>query len=263
MGVGAAIGGAVAIGGARRAKKAGAEAAGQAEELIGMSREQWEWGKERVGEWDELAEEFRTALNGLADEYGVFAQQIWDNWENSFGDMRQNLIDYYNNLDPAKYSSMWKANIEDQMQKEWQQLDQTMAQSGIYTSGMKQQLAKEMSMQQAEANAMADLQAPDYVMQQKNQFYGAYGAPERNQALGFQENAMNWRQNALMQADLFDKAVKLTGLVLTKLDGTAKGGIVIGIKHQLNLPVKLIGVGEKTGDLRDFKVNEFVEAIFE
>ena len=70
-------------------------------------------------------------------------------------------------------------------------------------------------------------------------------------------------QNALMQADLFDKAVKLTGLVLTKLDGTAKGGIVIGIKHQLNLPVKLIGVGEKTGDLRDFKVNEFVEAIFE
>ncbi len=199
MGVGAAIGGAVAIGGARRAKKAGAEASGQAEELIGMSREQWEWGKERVGEWDELAEEFRTALNGLADEYGVFAQQIWDNWENSFGDMRQNLIDYYNNLDPAKYSSMWKANIEDQMQKEWQQLDQTMAQSGIYTSGMKQQLAKEMSMQQAEANAMADLQAPDYVMQQKNQFYGAYGAPERNQALGFQENAMNWRQNALTQ----------------------------------------------------------------
>jgi len=70
-------------------------------------------------------------------------------------------------------------------------------------------------------------------------------------------------QNALMQADLFDKAVKLSGLVLTKLDGTAKGGIVIGIKHQLNLPVKLIGVGEKTEDLRDFKVNEFVEAIFE
>ena len=70
-------------------------------------------------------------------------------------------------------------------------------------------------------------------------------------------------QNAITQADLFHQAVNLTGLVLTKLDGTAKGGIVIGIKHQLNLPVKLIGVGEKMEDLRDFDVNEFVEAIFE
>ncbi|MCK4696327.1 MAG: signal recognition particle-docking protein FtsY, partial [Candidatus Cloacimonetes bacterium] len=52
-------------------------------------------------------------------------------------------------------------------------------------------------------------------------------------------------------------------LVLAKLDGTAKGGIVIGIKHQLNIPVKLIGVGESNEDLRDFSVDEFVEAIFE
>jgi len=70
-------------------------------------------------------------------------------------------------------------------------------------------------------------------------------------------------QNALAQAEIFDKATKLSGIVLTKLDGTAKGGIVIAIKHQLKIPIKLIGVGETNEDLRDFDVNEFVEAIFE
>ena len=69
-------------------------------------------------------------------------------------------------------------------------------------------------------------------------------------------------QNAVVQAEMFNAATKLTGIVLTKLDGTAKGGIVIGIKHQLNIPVKLIGVGETVADLRDFKANEFVDAIF-
>ncbi len=70
-------------------------------------------------------------------------------------------------------------------------------------------------------------------------------------------------QNALSQAEIFDKATKLSGIVLTKLDGTAKGGIVIGIKHQMKIPIKLIGVGETNEDLLDFDVNEFVEAIFE
>jgi len=70
-------------------------------------------------------------------------------------------------------------------------------------------------------------------------------------------------QNAISQAEYFNKAINLSGLILTKLDGTAKGGIVIGIKHQLKIPVKLIGVGERQEDLRDFKVNEFVEAVFE
>ncbi|MBW6515856.1 MAG: signal recognition particle-docking protein FtsY [Candidatus Cloacimonetes bacterium] len=69
-------------------------------------------------------------------------------------------------------------------------------------------------------------------------------------------------QNAISQTKLFNEVTQLTGLVLTKLDGTAKGGIVIGIKHQLDIPVKLIGVGEKIEDLRDFDSKEFVEALF-
>ena len=70
-------------------------------------------------------------------------------------------------------------------------------------------------------------------------------------------------QNALTQAEIFGKATNLSGVVLTKLDGTAKGGIVIGIKHHLDVPVKLIGVGETNADLRDFSVDEFLKAIFD
>jgi fused signal recognition particle receptor len=69
-------------------------------------------------------------------------------------------------------------------------------------------------------------------------------------------------QNAISQAEIFHQAIDLSGLILTKMDGTAKGGIVIGIKHQLGIPVRMIGVGEAMDDLRKFDVNEFVDAIF-
>ncbi len=69
-------------------------------------------------------------------------------------------------------------------------------------------------------------------------------------------------QNALAQADSFNKAIKLSGLVLTKLDGTAKGGVVFAISKQLGLPIRFIGVGEKIDDLRPFHAREFVDALF-
>jgi fused signal recognition particle receptor len=69
-------------------------------------------------------------------------------------------------------------------------------------------------------------------------------------------------QNALRQARLFNETIGITGIALTKLDGTAKGGIVFAIKKELGIPVKLIGVGEKIEDLRDFDPKEFVEALF-
>lgn len=70
-------------------------------------------------------------------------------------------------------------------------------------------------------------------------------------------------QNALIQAKEFKNAAEITGLVLTKLDGTAKGGIVISIKHELGIPVKFIGVGEKVDDLEVFNADEFISALFE
>jgi fused signal recognition particle receptor len=69
-------------------------------------------------------------------------------------------------------------------------------------------------------------------------------------------------QNALRQAETFNQAVGITGIALTKLDGTAKGGIVFAIKRELGIPVRLIGVGERIDDLRDFDPKEFVEALF-
>jgi fused signal recognition particle receptor len=68
-------------------------------------------------------------------------------------------------------------------------------------------------------------------------------------------------QNAISQAKLFHEAVAVTGIVVTKLDGTAKGGAVIQIASELKLPIKLIGVGERADDLRAFKAEEFVEAL--
>jgi fused signal recognition particle receptor len=70
-------------------------------------------------------------------------------------------------------------------------------------------------------------------------------------------------QNAIQQAKQFGATVGITGLVLTKLDGTAKGGVVIAISHELNIPVKFIGVGEKIEDLQPFDKVSFVDALFE
>jgi fused signal recognition particle receptor len=69
-------------------------------------------------------------------------------------------------------------------------------------------------------------------------------------------------QNALQQAKEFNSSIKLTGLIITKLDGTAKGGIVVAIKHELGIPLRYIGVGEGSKDLKAFNGQEFVDALF-
>ena len=70
-------------------------------------------------------------------------------------------------------------------------------------------------------------------------------------------------QNALQQAKVFKEAVDINGLILTKLDGTAKGGIIIAIKHELKVPVHFIGVGEGIDDLQDFVASDFAKAVFD
>lgn len=73
----------------------------------------------------------------------------------------------------------------------------------------------------------------------------------------------NTGQNAISQARVFIEAGQVTGLVLTKLDGTAKGGVLVGLADEFSIPVKYVGVGEGIEDLRDFSAEEFVEALFE
>jgi len=72
----------------------------------------------------------------------------------------------------------------------------------------------------------------------------------------------NTGQNAISQAELFAEVAGLTGLVLTKLDGTAKGGVIVGLADRFGIPVKYVGVGEGVEDLRDFEAEEFVAALF-
>ncbi|MDB5085614.1 MAG: signal recognition particle-docking protein FtsY [Bacilli bacterium] len=70
-------------------------------------------------------------------------------------------------------------------------------------------------------------------------------------------------QNAINQARIFKEATNVTGVVLTKLDGTAKGGVVVAIQHELGIPVKWVGLGEKITDLDEFHPDDFVQALFE
>jgi fused signal recognition particle receptor len=70
-------------------------------------------------------------------------------------------------------------------------------------------------------------------------------------------------QNAIAQAEMFHNALGVTDIILTKLDGTAKGGIVVGIAHQLGLPIRFIGIGEQVDDLRPFHATDYVEALFD
>ena len=69
-------------------------------------------------------------------------------------------------------------------------------------------------------------------------------------------------QNAISQAKLFHEAVGLTGITLTKLDGTAKGGVIFSVADQFGIPIRYIGVGERIEDLRPFKADDFIEALF-
>ena len=69
-------------------------------------------------------------------------------------------------------------------------------------------------------------------------------------------------QNAVIQAREFKEAAQITGLILTKLDGTAKGGVILSIRRELDIPVKFVGVGEGIDDMKPFNADEFAEALF-
>ncbi len=73
----------------------------------------------------------------------------------------------------------------------------------------------------------------------------------------------NTGQNAITQAQIFNEAIGVTGLVMTKLDGTAKGGVIVGVCDELKVPVRYIGIGESIRDLRSFDANDFVDALFD
>jgi fused signal recognition particle receptor len=102
-------------------------------------------------------------------------------------------------------------------------------------------------------NLMQELQKVHRVMDKK-----LPGAPHETLLVLDATTGMN----ALNQAREFHKAVKLTGLVVTKLDGTSKGGMVVAIQKELGLPIKFVGLGEQADDLQPFDAKQFAEALF-
>ena len=201
MALGSAIGGIGSMMSGFGAMSGAKQAAGLSKEMMEKMEqrmeEAWAYGKENI----DIADSFRYALEEIAAEYGQYANDVWNQWEQMYGPLEKNLVDYYNNLDPEKYSTQWKAGVEQELNKQFKQFEETAAQSGLYTSGMRQQAQKEMAFKQAQANAMADIQAPDYVAQQKQQFYGNFGAPQKATAQGL------LGQSILNEANLLNMGV--------------------------------------------------------
>ena len=213
MGIGAAVsvvGGAMQLSAANKASDAAQEAAALQSQYLAQSQAALEnyYGQAvdayqqqlpYLGEQLDMTKAFQEMMMSISDEYGEFANNMWADWENTFGDIRSNLVEYYQNLDPLKYSTNMKAEIGQEIAKGVEQFDQAAAQSGIYTSGMALQNKKEAAFNQAQAFAQADIAAPDIVANMQNQFYGTYGEPARQAALTAQGNAiLNKGQAAYM-----------------------------------------------------------------
>lgn len=115
-------------------------------------------------------------------------------------------------------------------------------------------LADTAGRQHSKQNLMMELQKVSHVAEK------SLGRPPDEVLLVLDANT---GQNAVRQAEEFTKVAGITGIVLTKLDGTAKGGAMLGLYKKFKVPVKFIGIGEKVGDLKDFKADDFAESMFE
>lgn len=195
MGMGAAIGGVASIMGGLGAAGAAADAAGMAEEWMDKA---WNIGEESV----DLADSFREAMGIIAEEYGEYAQNVWQDWETMYGPIEKNLVNYYSNLDPDKYATQWKAAIEQNMNKQFKQFEQAAAQTGLMTTGMSMQAKQDQSYKQAMANAQAEMMAPEKVAQMQGDFYGKFGAPQKATA----QNLLG--QSILNEANLMNMGLQ-------------------------------------------------------
>jgi len=126
-------------------------------------------------------DDFKDFLSSMSDQGTEYAQGLLDSWEQTFGGLQDNLSDYYNNLDPAKFATGEKAKFKQNLDKQMQQYNETMASSGLQSAGMRAQTAKETAFKTAEANSQIDLQSEEYVKDQQMGFLN-YGDPQRQEA---------------------------------------------------------------------------------
>jgi len=186
MGVGSAVagiaGGFMQMGAASKYQKMGEEASKKSEEYLGRAEGALDTSMQDWYKQLDFGQEYAKLLEGIGQEYGEFASQYFQEWEEDFGGIFDNLKTYYEELDPTRYSTQMKAAIGQNLDKQMEQFQQTAAQSGIYTSGMGLQAQKENQFNKAQQFAQADIQAPDMVAQMQNQLYGQYGEPMKQNA---------------------------------------------------------------------------------
>ena len=256
MGVGAAIAAGVSA-------VAGISSTVKGLEMLEDAESEYEAGMQLLSRNVELAEEFKDRLKELGEQGIEYAQSLLDNWEETFGPIEDSLAEYYNTLDPQKYATQWKTYLADATQKQLNQLNEQFAQPGLMTSGMKMQLEKEAAFKQAQGNAMIDLTAPERVMQQKNQFYGAYGAPQKARYEGMYTNAINNMANMESMGfnALSNAQTNLGGAFMDKGNMIAQqaqgmlgaGGSMLGSAINLGInafspaPSPLLGGGKSSG----------------
>jgi hypothetical protein len=162
---------------------------------LGRSDAAWGRGEGTLEEALKEAKGFKQFMADLSKEYGEFAQGLMDDWEETFGGIEQNVVDYYANLDPTKFAIQQKQSLSDALDKNMQMFNEVAAQSGIYTSGMKQQAQKEMMFQKAKGFQEAELMAEDYVRGQQAGFYQGVALPQKQQAIGYQADAYDKSAN--------------------------------------------------------------------
>ena len=198
MGVGAAISGIASAGSmlmgassARSASRANAQAMGYAQESYAYNRAgmdnyvsgaQGMFGLAAGMSFGGGSAQAYEAEGG--DTGGIeYAQGLLDDWENTFGGIEENMKDYYENLDPTKFATQSKSELMSEMDKQMKIFNDTMAASGLQSSGMKQQAAKEQAFELAKGNAGIDIASEEYVADKKQNWLN-YGSPYKQQATG-------------------------------------------------------------------------------
>ncbi len=164
MAVGAAIGSAVVgVGGLVQGKKAGDAA------------------DDKYNKASSQLEKYMAQANVFGEDALEFSQGLLTDWEETFGSMQDNLSDYYSGLDPVKYATEYKSNLNDNIDKQLSQMNDTLSASGLQNSGMAAQTAKEAAFAKATGGAVADLAADDKVAAMQQGFVNS-GANQQARA---------------------------------------------------------------------------------
>ena len=171
------------------------------------------------------AQSMAGQMMAVGNQARADAQGVMDDWENTFGGIQDNLSEYYSNLDPVKFATQNKVSLQSAMDKQMQQMNDTMAAAGVQTAGMKQQAQKESAFELAKGNAAIDMAAPEQVAQMQQGFVNS-GDNQYNAGVSMMNSANNLTgQMASAGANLVNSAGQgVTAAMNAQAQGAAQLG---------------------------------------